>query len=175
MLLHVFLFAILAQAQAAPQGEIQAITIKGQDELVYGFVEIEGQRVKITPDTPWITPRPLYKPVRDVEYEPELGNRDERLEREGRAAGYVRLESGRWIPIVEKEFADRAKAMLAQTQTADVDPEAPPQDDDVAVESPSADIVQPGGFSQWIPHIGLTLIAVLAIGTIAKTMLLTED
>ena len=170
-LLAMALLPLTAQTGGVPgpSEEIYKITLPG-GEIRYGAVREKGQQVTVVYDEPW-APGNAVNFARSritFELEPKV-SREERLEAEGRRAGFVLRDTAngvRWISEEEVSYFDRAWAMLeAREPAAGVEvPPAPP------VETAS----RPSLAAQFTVHAIVLVFGAALLALVLKTMLLKK-
>lgn len=179
--LTIGLICALAGAEdpfAPPEREVYVITIEGQDEPVYGFVDgWDKAPVKVELDTPWEA-EPRYKLVipSKATWEREWsGAREKRLKGQAREAGFERV-GDKYYPIKEIEWAQKARGAAG---VLDEQPEPDPTDHpnpEVSVSRPPIEPVPqpvkaPGVLQRWGMHALLILVALVLVALVTKTLL----
>ena len=172
-------FLSLATVTVAGDGTTYEVRETGK-ATIYGFVEeMNDGMVRVTPDTPWMPAKPYYRKKRAVEYDAESGyHRQQRIEEGYATAGYVRVQDvngeERWIAREERDFSERAKAMVAAQAATAVDNQAAAQPPTAADSARGEASREAAGLRPFAGHIALVVLAVVVVAGITKTMILTE-
>ncbi len=178
----------MAQAEAEPPKDraVWRIEVRGHDKPVYGFVDEEEEWKKpvmrVELDEPWNprTTRVRIETSKLGHLEKLTGSRLSQSRRErGLAAGYTEF-NGQWWPSEEVKWAQEARRLRGfplEPKPDDGEGEGEGDgegDGEGEGEGENEGEGAPRGIlAQWGPHLAVILVALVLIGVITRTMLLS--